>query len=236
MYPDLGPIKPNVDRKFRLPRMWSNRELVKFASLFEGDVVNVSAGEDVDKEGHQYRDYFSSCKTYSTTNHAPGSYRGFAGRPREILLDLCQPLPVELVGGFDTVFNHTTLEHVVDFPKAIENLCQLSSDLVVLVVPFLQAQHETSSYRDYWRFTPAILEHHLNLHGLSVIYESANQHPEASIYIFQIASKNPARWADRIPTKRHEGQPIGHWLGDSSGNPQANAPGFLRTWRRRKSA
>ena len=46
-----------VDRKFRLPRIWSNNELKKFSDLFRGDIVNISAWRDEDKEGKQIRDY-----------------------------------------------------------------------------------------------------------------------------------------------------------------------------------
>ena len=40
-----------TDRKFKVPRYWSNEELKKFAHLFKGSVINVSAWKDVDKQG-----------------------------------------------------------------------------------------------------------------------------------------------------------------------------------------
>ena len=230
----LGAISPNVDRKFRRPRMWSNRELNRFSCLFKGDVVNVSAGDDVDKEGHCYRDYFLNCNSYTTTNYGPGLHRGFQGRDDERLLDLCQPLPVELVRQFDTVFNHTTLEHVVNVGQAMENLCRLSRDVVILVVPFLQAQHETTGYRDYWRFTPTLLRHLFAEQGFDVIYESANDERGSSVYIFQIASCHSGKWESLIPRQLLD-QPVGDWLGQSS-STRGGLRRLLSFWDRRKSA
>ena len=40
-----------IDRKFRVPRIWSNKELKKFASLFSGEIINVSGWMDNDKQG-----------------------------------------------------------------------------------------------------------------------------------------------------------------------------------------
>ena len=37
-----------VDRKVRLPRIWSNNELKKISSLFYGSVINVSGWKDLD--------------------------------------------------------------------------------------------------------------------------------------------------------------------------------------------
>ena len=45
---------------FSIPRRWSNTELRRFAHLFGGPAVNVSAWQDRDKEGGFYRQYFSA--------------------------------------------------------------------------------------------------------------------------------------------------------------------------------
>lgn len=57
-----------IDRKFRLPRVWSNDELKKFAHLFEGDVANVSGWQDKDKQGDEYKNYFTQKNSYTITN------------------------------------------------------------------------------------------------------------------------------------------------------------------------
>ena len=62
-----------MDRQFRLARHWSNEELRKIAKLFEGDVLNASAGTDEDKEGAYYSEYFSRAASYELSNYSPGS-------------------------------------------------------------------------------------------------------------------------------------------------------------------
>jgi hypothetical protein len=144
------------DKKFRVPRIWSNRELEKFAHLFSGKGVNVSGWKDVDKEGKKYRDYFSNISEYWITNYKSEA-RGFQGnQENEIFLDLEEDLDESMYCKFDVVFNHTVLEHIFDVNKAFENLCKLSNDIVIVVVPFLQEQH--AEYGDYWRFTPLAVE------------------------------------------------------------------------------
>lgn len=181
-----------VDRKFRRARLWSNVELRKFASKFGGDVVNVSGWRDEDKEGGVYEQYFSLAKTYYVTNYKSEA-RGFQGdREKEIFLDLTQPCPLELVEKFDVIFNHTVLEHVFEVDQAFTNLCLMSRDLVVVVVPFIQEQH--ADYGDFWRFTPQAVDRLFKKNGLETIYLSYNDESDASIYIFAIGSKKPYSW------------------------------------------
>lgn len=206
----------NVDRKFRLARRWSNSELRRVAHLLTGDVVNVSAGDDVDKEGQNYKSYFVNARSYTTTNWNTGQYRGFQGRPNEVLLDLTTPLPSELHLGFDIVFNHTTLEHIFDVQTAFANLCAMTRDVLIVVVPFTQVQHEGIGYSDYWRFTPACLRRLFGENGLEVIYESCNNDDNAAVYLFFVGSRHPDRWREAMPPY----EPItnaGAWIGACSG-------------------
>lgn len=200
-----------VDRKFRLPRQWSNGELRRLAPLFSGDVVNVSGWEDSDKEGSQYRQYFRRAKSYSITN-APGE-RGFGDREGEIRLDLTQELPNELRGRFDVAFNHTTLEHIFDVRRAFSNLCGLSRDLVVIVVPFAQVQHETASWKDFWRFTPTCMQYLFHENGFSVVYEASSPARNSGIYILTVGSRRPEHWAQRLPRPQRS-QELGAWIGE----------------------
>ena len=191
-----------VDRKSRLPRLWSNKELRKVASLFKGDVVNVSGWQDSDKEGGHYTDYFSAKSSYTITNHSTRTY-GFQGKEGEIPLDLTKELPEKLKQKFDLVFNHTVLEHIFEVHKAFENLCLMSRDTVILVVPFLQAMH--AEYGDFWRFTPTCLQRLFKQHGFEVVYSSYNDEPDASVYVFCVATKHPDKWRDSSPSFRLDG-------------------------------
>jgi hypothetical protein len=187
-----------INRAYRLPRIWSNRELAKFAHLFDGHVVNVSGWVDIDKEGGHYRDYFRNGASYSITNYKTEA-RGFQGGANEIYLDLTDTLPENLAGRFDVVFNHTTMEHIFEVSAAFANLCRMSRDIVILVVPFLQPVH--ADYGDYWRFTPLAVQRLFEQQGLEVLYLSWNCHTNASVYIFAIASRQPSKWAGFIGSK-----------------------------------
>lgn len=191
----LGLRRSFHDKAFRAPRLWSNRELAKFAPLFPGDVVNVSAWEDKDKDGRLYRDYFSAAASYSITNF--GTDQGvLQGSANELFLDLEQPLSADLVGRFDLVFNHTTLEHVYDFRTAFANMCALSRDAVIIVVPWLQPLH--SNYGDYWRFSPQAIARLFAEQGLSVCHLAWNTDPQSSVYVFAVAVRDPGRWGGRL--------------------------------------
>jgi|GEM_PF-646918 len=184
-----------IDRKYLLPRIWSNRELEKIAHLFSGDIVNVSGWQDLDKEGKHYKDYFVNANSYTITNYKSEA-RGIQGYENEIFLDLETELPSELVNRFDVAYNHTVLEHIYDINTAFRNLCLISKDIVVIVVPFLQQMH--SHYGDYWRFTPLTIKRMFEDNGMSLLYLSFNGHKNASVYIFAVASKNPSQWQDKL--------------------------------------
>lgn len=186
-----------MDKKFRVPRVWSNRELEKFAHLFSGKAVNVSGWKDIDKEGKKYRDYFSNISEYWITNYKSEA-RGFQGdQENEIFLNLEEDLDESMYEKFDVVFNHTVLEHIFKVNKAFENLCKLSNDIVIVVVPFLQEQH--AEYGDFWRFTPLAMEKLFQQNNMYMLYINYNDVKNASIYIFAIGCKQQNKW-DAIKT------------------------------------
>ncbi len=207
-------LNPFIDRKYRLPRIWSNRELEKFSDIFSGDIANVSGWTDVDKEGKHYKDYFKNARNYTITNYKTEA-RGIQGYNNEIFLDLENELPKVLINKFDLVFNHTVLEHTYNVRTAFQNLCLLSKDIVILVVPFLQQMH--GPYGDYWRFTPSAIKKMFEDNGMSVLYLSYNNHRNASIYIFSIATKNRSAWKDKIDCPYLENQQPTEEFGSSIG-------------------
>lgn len=184
-----------VDRIHRLPRTWSNRELEKYAALFRGKVVNVSAWKDSDKEGRRYRDYFVNADSYRITNFKSEA-RGFQGYEDELFLDLEKALPEELCRAFDVVFNHTTLEHIYDARQAFANLCAMADDVVIIVLPFLQQYH--ADYGDYWRFSPLAVKRMFEDNGFEVVYQSFNSDRMSSVYVFTIATRRPDKWRGRF--------------------------------------
>lgn len=201
-----------TERQFRLARKWSNKELLKFTYLFDGDIVNVSAWIDADKEGRRYRDYFMNKRTYSVTNHY--GHRGFQNVAGEIHLDLAKDLPDELYEKFDVAFNHTTFEHIYEVRKAFTNFCGMTRDIAVVVVPFSQMEHTSSSFGDYWRFTPMCMRRLFEENGMTVLYESANNNKNSAIYLFYLATKKPEKW--NALNKQLIHKPVGNTIGYSS--------------------
>jgi hypothetical protein len=182
-------------RAFRNPRIWSNRELAKFAGMFSGDVVNVSAWRDEDKEGRLYKSYFTQASGYYTTNF--GTEQGtLTPSATEQFLDLEQPLPAELAQRYAVVFNHTVLEHVYDFQSAFRNLCDLSSDIVIVILPWLQEMH--TNYGDYWRFSPQAVSRLFADNGFTTLHLSWSDAVNSSVYVFAIASRRPEAWISRF--------------------------------------
>lgn len=202
-------------REFRLPRIWSNRVLAELAPLFTGDVINVSGWKDCDKENRTYRTYFSKARSYSISN-----YGGETGESPDTTyhLDLEKPIPDELKGRFDVVFNHTTLEHIFDIFTAVFNLCALSKDIVIVVVPFIQKTHTTNSYSDYWRISANGLRELFRKNGFSIVYLESSPYSFASVYHVCVATKNPGSWKATFSSKAawvNEGEKIAReplWL------------------------
>jgi hypothetical protein len=184
----------------RSSRRWSNADLRRWAPLFEGDFINVSGWMDQDKEGGEYRSYFTRARSYSISN-VPGE-RGATGRAGELRIDLAAPLAAELREAYDVVFNHTVLEHLFDIRLGVANLCGLSRDVVVSVTPFIQVVHwEPGAFSDYWRPTPFAMERMLGENGFEVVYSSHNDNSLHSVYLLTIASRRPERWRSRFPAK-----------------------------------
>jgi len=184
------------------PRVWSNRELRKLGPIFKGNMLNVSAIKDEDKEGGKYSDYFPNVKSYTITNF--DRERGSSGMNNEKPLDLSRPYDGS-IGTFDVVMSHTVLEHVYPFSVSIQNLCSLSKDVIIIVSPFIQGMHgEDGFYYDYYRFTPLALKNSLEEYGFLTIYSNWNEdHPLLNVYLIHVASRFPKKYEDDIPSSRN---------------------------------
>ena len=183
-----------IDSKFREPRIWSNNELKKFSKKFYGNIINVSGWKDSDKVSSFYRNYFPNCTNYFISNWSY-SERGQENKlsKNQYLIDLESDLKKELLGKFDVVFNHTTLEHIFDIFISFRNLCELSNDVVIVVVPFLQEQHTTSDFKDYWRFTPQTIKKLFEKNNFKLAYINANDQNNSSIYVFAVGCKENSK-------------------------------------------
>lgn len=193
-----------VDKNRIQPREFTNAVLKKYAHIFNGSVINVSGWNDSDWEGGFYQGYFANCSKYVVSN-ARGYYRGLGSmadtRVEEIEIDLEKELEKDLVGKYDVVFNHTTLEHVFDLDQAFKNLCNLSNDVLIIVVPVMQNIHITRTYGDYWRITTLALARLLKENNFELLVLDSNDQPFAPIYSIAIATRNPQRYEGLIEKK-----------------------------------
>lgn len=202
----------NCRSQSRRARIWSNKVLREIAPLFSGDIINVSGWKDEDKEGHTYREYFTSAHSYCISN-CKGS-RGIEDNPlTDFLIDLTAPaLLSDLDRRFDVVFNHTTLEHIFDVRTAFRNLCQMSRDVVIVVVPFAQRLHYEESYGDYWRFTPMSLKSLFAENRFEIVFEAASPYEYTSQYLLVVGSRQPDYWQGRMPPWKPV-ERLGDWIG-----------------------
>ncbi len=200
------------DRRYMLPRLWSNAALRDICPLFNGEVINVSGWDDRDKEGGCYRDYFTHASAYYLSNYSGERGLADASGATDFEIDLSSPVSDEYKQRFDAVLNHTTLEHIFDVRVAFSNLCKMSKDVVIVVVPFIQELHCLPSFGDYWRFTPLSLRQLFQENKFSVIFEAVTPDRNAGTYLLFIGSRHPEKWQTRLP-KWQEITVAGSWVG-----------------------
>lgn len=188
-------------------RTWSNIELKEIFRDLEGDVINVSGEFDKDKEGGVYKDYFPKAKSYSISNYEA------MGIDNEIILDLEKELPDKLVKAYDVVYSHTILEHIFEIRKAFANLCLMSRQVMVAVVPFVQEVHyKENVYYDYWRPTPFAFRKMYEENGFEMIYLSHNNMDYTNSYIICVGVRKELvekyGYLDNRPHDNH----VGAWI------------------------
>lgn len=179
------------------PRAFSNILLRKYAGFFSGNIINVSGWDDRDSEGGFYQNYFTKHTSYTVSNVGVAD-KGFGSLDgkniKEIEIDLEKPIPPNCEKAFDVVFNHTTLEHIFEFDTAFANLCAMSKDAVIIVVPLLQQIHIAGSFGDYWRPTTLALVKLFKKNGFTPLVLATNDQPFYPVYCFAIAVRDPKKY------------------------------------------
>lgn len=190
-----------LDKDKIRPRNFSNAMLRRYASYFSGAVINVSGWRDEDGERGHYKNYFKNASDYTVSN-VGGQGKGFGSASeagyKEVELDLVRDIPAKFTGRYDVVFNHTTLEHIYEFKTAFSNLCKLSRDAVILVVPVMQQIHHTSDFGDYWRPTTMTIAKMFNENGFKPLVIKCNDQPFAPIYCFAVAVREPKKYTSKL--------------------------------------
>ena len=198
---------------FREPRLKTNKILKRFSHLFKGNIINVSGSSDNDKNstlkdyyfgnydaGNRYKDYFTNANSYTVSNYPLDKTEYSLDKTNMIFLDLEEDIPEEYNYKYDVVYNHTVFEHIFDIFTAFENLCSMSNDIVIFIVPQSQQIHDYNrGYKDYWRFTPFAVDKLFEKNGFTVLYRETTVGFSESMYLFYIASKKPDKWIDKFP-------------------------------------
>lgn len=182
-----------LNKDFIQPRTFTNAMLKHYAPVFTGDIINVSGWKDEDQNGAYYKDYFSNATSYSLSN-AGESCKGMGSRDDEFKIDLSIPINNNLKNKYDVVFNHTTLEHIYEVKTAFKNLCDMSRDVVVLIVPVLQQIHFNEGYGDYNRLTTMGVVKSFEENGFETIVLQTNEQQFAPIYCLAIAVRGNSKY------------------------------------------
>lgn len=186
-----------LNKKVIAPRIFSNAILKYYAPIFKGHVINVSGWRDEDREGGTYREYFTNADSYTISNAAT-SEKGLGSTTSEIALDLSVPINLSQRQAYDVVLNHTTLEHIFELDTAFKNLCDLSRDAVILVIPTLQHIHFNEGYGDYNRLTPMGIVSYFEKNGFTTIVLQSNEQPFSPVYCFAIAVRDSVKYSALI--------------------------------------
>lgn len=190
-----------LDKKYTNPRLFSNTMMHQYAPFFSGDVINVSGASDSDYYGSFYQDYFKDINHYTISN-ARTADKGLGSVTNnsvtEIEIDLNKQVNEELLQKYDVVLNHTTLEHVYQMHTAFKNLCDMSRDAVIVVVPVLQQIHIRESFGDYNRPTTMGIAKMFKENGFTPMVIRTNNQPFGAVYCFAIGVRDPEKYTNII--------------------------------------
>jgi SAM-dependent methyltransferase len=125
-----------------LERRISNALLEDWCADVTGRVLSIGSGDDTDKQGRRYRDYFPRASSYVTSDTVPGCDRTLDVRRLDVPDASC-----------DVLFVSGVLEHVDDLAAAVSECYRVLTPGGVLLVgvPFSQPIHRAPL--DFWRFT-----------------------------------------------------------------------------------
>jgi len=138
-------------------RVEGNALLREWCARVTGFVLSVGSGDDSDRAGRRYRDYFTAATDYATSDVRPGC---------DFLLDVRDLSGV--IEKYDAVFAHSVFEHVDDVFRAGVECARVlrPGGLLLIGVPFRYRIHRAPL--DFWRFTEFGLRYLLARSGFAV--------------------------------------------------------------------
>ncbi|MCZ6778005.1 MAG: class I SAM-dependent methyltransferase [Acidobacteria bacterium] len=144
-------LRERLPRRPSRARRESNKWLRHHCKDIQGKVLSIGSGNDADKQGDFYKNYFPAASSYTTSEVS-----------REFKCDLTldvQSMPEIEDESYDCVYCSGVLEHVEDYRAGLDELTRILKvgGILLLGLPFRQAIH--MSPQDFWRFTEYGIRH-----------------------------------------------------------------------------
>jgi hypothetical protein len=180
----------NLLRKINI-RHWSNDELKYCISYLDNyeSVINISGWKDEDKEGDFYKNYFLNAKIYHISNFPNDHAKGIMDI-NDIKIDLSKKIDISLHNKYNIVFNHTVLEHVEDPVFAFSEMSNLTNDLMITVIPWVQQLHFIENqFGDFYRFSPMLMRKLYLDNGFTILYENFMPNFANECYLIYVGTK-----------------------------------------------
>ena len=132
-------------------RIESNRWIRLHGKDIRGRVLSIGSGNDGDRQGGSYRDYFPAASSY-TTSEVSDEFGC------DLTLDV-RSMPEITSEVYDCIFCAGVMEHVDDYHAAFNELTRILKvgGILLLGLPFRQAIHWPP--QDFWRFTEYGIRH-----------------------------------------------------------------------------
>jgi ubiquinone/menaquinone biosynthesis C-methylase UbiE len=157
-------------------RKKTNNHLKKICKDITGDVLSIGSGNDSDGFKDNYRNYFLSASSYTTSDQ--NTKNG-----NDLILDVTNMKEIEN-NKFDCIFCLFVLEHVYEFQKAFDEIKRIlkKDGILILGLPFVHELHMIPN--DYWRFTEFSIKMILqNDYKIDLLYELIDNNRNESIYL-----------------------------------------------------
>lgn len=146
--------------RFESKRYVSNKLLKQFCKNITGNVLNIGSGDDNDKTGDYYKNYFKKSKTYTTLEYEEGQ--------SDLVADI-QSMPQIKDMSYDFIFCIWVLEHVENLDSALKEIYRILSKNgeFLFAVPLDVPYHGYP--RDYWRFSGPDVNEMLEKNNFKII-------------------------------------------------------------------
>jgi len=146
--------------RFKSNRYISNKLLKNFCKLADGNVLNIGSGNDNDKTGDFYKNYFKKCKSYTTLEYEEGQ--------SDLVADI-QNMPIVKDNSFDFIFCIWVLEHVENLDLALKEINRIlrKSGKFLFTVPLNVSYHGYP--QDYWRFSSEDIKEMLKKNNFEIL-------------------------------------------------------------------